>query len=328
MFKIALIDSHLIKKGDFLEIKQLCEDAGGEFLLLECKTNDEIVAQAGDADALLVVYSSVNKSLLERLPKCKIAVRLGIGVDNYNLPDFTDLGIVAANVPDYGVEEVAAHTMGMILAAERKIPYFEKKVRDGIWNDGEGYPMRRLSERTLGFFGFGRIAQKLSQCCAPFNYKMIAFDPYLPDAVFEKFNVEKVSVEELFLQVNTLALMAPLTKETKHILNDDTLAIVQEGLRVVNTARGELVDTDALVRALESGKVAAAGLDVLDGEPLTDPAHPLLKFDSVFLTPHTAYQTVESIAVLKRMAMETALDFLTGQPARNVVNPDVLKKLN
>jgi D-3-phosphoglycerate dehydrogenase len=328
MFKVALIDSHLSKKGDFSEIKKICEARGGEFKILQCTTEDQIVEQAADADALLVVYFKVGDSLLARLPKCKVAVRLGIGVDNYDLDAFTRHGVVAVNVPDYGVEEVAAHALGLILAAERKIVYFDRQVRRGTWDDGEGYTMRRLSQRTLGFLGFGRIARKLAECCAPLNYKMIAFDPMLPAEVFAQTGVEQVSLEALFQQADTLALMAPLNAQTKHVVNDKNLALAKDGLRIVNTARGELIDTAALIRALKSGKVAAAGLDVLEGEPLKNPEHELLTFDEVFVTPHTAYQTLESIGVLRVMAMNSALDFLEGKPPYNVVNPAVLEKLN
>ncbi len=328
MFKVALIDSQFSKKGDFSEIQTLCAARGGELKVLQCTSDDEIVAQAADADALLVVYSKVGDALLARLPKCKVAVRLGIGVDNYDLDAFTRRGVVAINVPDYGVEEVAAHALGMILAAERKIVYFDRQVRRGIWDDGEGYTMRRLSQRTLGFMGFGRIARKLAECCAPLNYRMIAFDPMLPASQFASLGVEQVNLEELFRQSDTLALMAPLNEHTRHVVNDTHLALAKDGLRIVNTARGELIDTDALIRAVKSGKVAAAGLDVLEGEPLQNPDHELLALDEVFLTPHTAYQTLESIELLRRMAITAALDFLEGQPPQNVVNPAVLEKLN
>lgn len=324
MFKIALIDSHLSKKGDFSEIKKLCEARGGELKILQCTTEDEIVAQAVDADALLVVYFKIGDALLGRLPNCRVAVRLGIGVDNYDLEAFTRHGVVAVNVPDYGVEEVAAHALGLILAAERKIVYFDRQVRRGIWDDGEGYTMRRLSQRTLGFLGFGRIARKLAECCAPLNYKMIAFDPMLPAEMFAQSKVAQVSLDALFQQCDTLALMAPLNAQTKHVVNNKNLALAKDGLRIVNTARGELIDTQALIRAIRTGKVAAAGLDVVEGEPLTDAEHELLTLDEVFITPHTAYQTLESIAALRLMAMTSALDFLEGKPPYNVVNPDVL----
>jgi D-3-phosphoglycerate dehydrogenase len=328
MFKVALIDSQFSKKGGFSEIQKLCEARGGELKVLQCTSDEEIVAQAADAEALLVVYSKVGHELLAQLPKCRVAVRLGIGVDNYDLEAFTRHGVVAVNVPDYGVEEVAAHALGLILAAERKIVYFDRQVRRGVWDDGEGYTMRRLSQRTLGFLGFGRIARKLAECCAPLGYRMIAFDPMLPREIFESLNVQPVSQDNLFRQCDTLALMAPLTAQTRHIVNDESLALAKDGLRIINTARGELIDTEALIRALDSGKVVAAGLDVLEGEPLQDSEHPLLQFDQVFVTPHTAYQTLESIAALRQMAMTTAMDFLEGKPPYNVVNPAVLENLD
>lgn len=327
MFKIALIDSHIYKNDNFTAIQELCESAGGEFLLLECKSDAEIVEQAQDADALLVVYAKVGEALLSQLPKCRIAVRLGIGVDNYDLEAFTKAKVIACNVPDYGIEEVAAHALGLVLAVERKIPFFSQQVKKGIWNNAESYPMRRLSQRTLALFGFGRIARRLADCLTPLGYNLIAYDPFVSDEVFAQHGVTSASVEEVFKHAHTLVMMAPLTKETHHIVNADNLAKAQDGLRIVNTARGELIDNDALVSALHSGKVAAAGLDVVEGEPIQDASHALLQFDNVIVTPHTAYQTVESVALLKTMGMQTAIDFLQGEPARNVVNPKVLESL-
>ncbi len=327
MFKVALIDSHFSKKGDYSEMQALCAQRGGELAILQCNSDDEILARAADADALLVIYTRIGETLLAQLPNCKVAVRLGIGVDNYDLEAFTRQGVAAINVPDYGVEEVAAHALALILATERKIAYFDRRIRQGSWDDGEGYTMHRLSDRTLGFLGFGRIARHLAQCCAPLNYRMIAFDPLLPAEQFSRFDVEQVSLEALFQQSDTLALMAPLNAQTKYVVNDGTLGLTKPGIRIVNTARGELIDTQALIRGLKSGQVAAAGLDVLEGEPLRDPDHELLGFEQVVVTPHTAYQTQESIAALRRMAITAAMDFLDGKPPVNVVNPDVLKKI-
>ncbi|VUD64732.1 Glyoxylate/hydroxypyruvate reductase B [Thalassocella blandensis] len=326
-FTIALIDSQHYKGDDFSAITTLCTNAGGKLLILQCQNDDEIVAQAQEADALLVVYAPVGHALLSRLPKCRIAVRLGIGVDNYDLNAFTENKVIACNVPDYGVEEVAAHSLGLILATERKIPFYQQRVREGEWNNAAGYPMRRLSTRTLGIFGFGRIARKLAECLAPLGYHLIAFDPFVKADVFEQYKVRSVDLKSLFQQSHTLVMMAPLTEQTKHIVNDENLALAQDGLRIVNTARGELIDTQALIRGLENGKVAAAGLDVIEGEPVHNAAHPIFQYPNVYLTPHTAYQTVESVALLKTMGLETAIDFLKGQAARNVVNPDVLQMI-
>lgn len=326
-FTIALIDSQHYKGDDFSAITTLCKEAGGELLILQCQNDDDIVTQAQHADALLVVYAPVGDALLSRLPNCKMAVRLGIGVDNYDLSAFTQHKVIACNVPDYGVEEVAAHSLALILATERKIPFYQQQVREGEWNNAAGYPMRRLSTRTLGIFGFGRIARKLAECLRPLGYKLIAHDPFVQDEVFDQYHVEAVAVADLFSQANTLVMMAPLTEQTKHIVNDDNLARAQDGLRIINTARGELIDTQALIRGLENGKVAAAGLDVIEGEPIQNADHPIFQYPNVYLTPHTAYQTVESVALLKTMGLETAIDFLCGKPARNVVNPDVLQTI-
>lgn len=327
MPKLVVTDSHRYPDGDFSAIEKVCREHGYELELLQCRTEDELAEQAADADGLLVIYSTIDDSLLSRLPKCRIVVRFGIGIDTLDLAALTKHGVVACNVPDYGVEEVAVHALGLILATERKIPFFDRKIRGGEWNDSLGYPMRRISQRTLGFLGFGRIARKLAGFCRPLGYRMVAYDPFLPEEAFAEAGAERVDLKEVFRQSDTMAVMAPLTPETHHVVNDDNLALCKDGLRIVNTARGGLIDTQAVIRGVRSGRVAAVGLDVIEEEPLNDPEHELLKLDGVIVTPHTAYQSVESFSALKRMTAETAVCFLNGDTPYNVVNPDVLNSL-
>ncbi len=256
-----------------------------------------------------------------------MVVRHGIGHDVLDLADHTRNGVVACNVPDYGVEEVAVHTLSLLLALERKVVFYDRMIRDGVWNESLGYEMRRLSLRTLGFIGFGRIARTLARYATALGYSAIAFDPYLADELFVAAGARKASRDEVFAQADVLAVMAPITDETRGIVNDATLALAKDGVFIVNTARGALVDTAALERALASGKVAGAALDVLEEEPPAAMTKALMRHDNVIITPHIAYRSTESFNALKRMCGETAIRFLKGGAPANVLNPDVLSRL-
>lgn len=324
MKKIAVLDGHLYPEGEYAEVEQLCREKGLEFVVLDCKTPEEVVEKAADVDVALCVYVPINDAVLSKLPKLQMVVRFGIGVDNLNLPDFTKNGVYACNVPDYGVEEVAVHALALILALERKICLYNQSTHGGEWKEEIGYDMRRVSHRTVGMLGFGRTARKLAQFTNALGYKLIAYDPFLPDALFDEVQAKKVTVDELFAQSDVMVLMAPATKETIHIFNDENIAKAKDGLLVVNTGRGPLIKTESLIRGLNSGKVAAAALDVLEKEPPTGACKELLGMSNVLITPHIAYRSVESFEALKRMAGETGITYLTEGKIKNVVNTEVI----
>ena len=327
MLKLVMLDGKFFPAKDaYTKVEAICNAKGVMFEALYCNSVPEMIEKAQDADACMLTDRKIDGSFLEQLPRMKMFVRCGIGVDNLNLADFTRYGIYACNVPDYGVEEVAVHTIALILALERKIPLYSKDIHNGGWNEELGYPMHRISTRTLGILGFGRIARKMAGFAKALGYRLIAHDPFLPDALFEEFNVVKVDMNTLLRESDVLAVMAPSTKETYHIINDESLANIKNGALLVTTSRGSLVDIPALSRALDSGKLNAAALDVLEEEPPKEQAKNILNRDNVILTPHTAYRTVESLEAMRTMAAETAVDFLTEGKLRNVVNPDVIGK--
>ena len=327
MLKVVMLDGKFFPAKDaYTKVEAICNAKGVAFEPLYCNTTEELIEKAQDADACMLTDRKIDGSFLEKLPRMKMFVRCGIGVDNLNLPEFTKHGVYACNVPDYGVEEVAVHTISLVLTLERKIPLYNKDIHNGGWNEEVGYPMHRISTRTLGILGFGRIARKMSGFAKALGYNLIAFDPFLPDAVYEEFGVQKVDLDTLFANADVLTVMAPASKDTYHIINDENLTKMKNGALLVTTSRGSLVDLAALTRALDSGKLNAAALDVLEQEPPREQAQPLMNRDNVILTPHTAYRTVESLEAMRTMAAETAVEFLTEGKLRNVVNPDVIDK--
>lgn len=294
MAKYVLIDQYSVPDADYTVEKKIMEDNGIECQICNCRTDDEVVAVAGDADGIGVIYYNMHADLIKRLPNCKLMVRYGVGYDCIDVEQATKQGIMVCNLPDYCMVDVATHTMALILDLARKTTMYDRYVRSGKWNDIYGYPTHRLDSMTLGFMGFGRLAQSTAKYAKAFEMKMIAYDPYLPDAVFEEMGVKKVSLDDLYGQADILSIHMPLTAETRHMINDEAVAKMKDGIMIVNTARGPIIDNEALYKGLKSGKIKAAGLDVIDGEPITDPNFPLFEFESVVVTQHSAYYSVES----------------------------------
>ena len=325
MLKVVMLDAKFFPGKDaYVKVEAICNAKGVAFEPLYGSTNEELIEQAQGADACMLTDRKIGPAFLDAVPSIKMFVRCGMGFDNLDLPEFTKRGVYACNVPDYAVEEVAVHTIALVLTLERKIPLYNKDIHNGAWNEEIGYPMHRLTTRTLGILGLGRIARRFSIYAKALGYTLIASDPFLPDHVYDECGVKKVDQDTLFAQSDVLAGRAAGGKDTYHIINDENLAKMKDGSLLVTTSRGSLVDLPSLARALDSGKLYAAALDVLEEEPPTEKAKILLGRDNVILTPHTAYKTVEAMEAMRTMAAETAVEFLTEGKLRNVVNPDVI----
>jgi D-3-phosphoglycerate dehydrogenase len=274
--------------------------AGLDLVVAQCKTADEVIAAARDADALLVQWAPVNAAVITALTRCKVIVRYGIGVDNVDLAAAKAKGIPVGNVPDYGVQEVAGHAVALGLALARQLPQLDARLRSGTWKITPDRPMPALGELAFATAGFGRIARAAH-------------------AVAISSTGTKVGLEELFTRADLLSLHLPLTAETKHFVNAARLAAMKPTAILVNTARGPLIDTAALAAALQAGTVAGAGLDVYETEPL--PAdHPLRAAPRTLLTSHVAWYSESSIPRLQQLAAEEVVRGLRGEALKNRVN--------
>jgi len=293
--------------------------AGVAFHQVACRTEEDYLARCREADVLLIQYGAVSRRVIEGLPRLRLLVRYGVGVDGIDLEAATDRGIPVVNVPDYGTDEVANHAVALILALARKLPLLDRQTRGGRWSVFEAVPIRRLSGQTVGILGCGRIGSRVARKLAGFDVHLLACDPYL--AAFPP-GVEPVSRDRLLAESDYLTLHCPLTDETRRLVDAAALARMKPTACLVNTARGGLVDTAALVEALEAGRLAGAGLDVTEVEPL-DPSSPLLRMDSVIVTPHAAWYSEEGRADLKRRVAEEAVRVLRGARPLNCVNPEV-----
>jgi D-3-phosphoglycerate dehydrogenase len=292
--------------------------AGAEFHLRPCGGSEEAaLAVVQDADVILVRESPVSRRVLESAPRCKAVIRYGIGVDNIDRVAARELRIMVCNVPDYGTDEVATQAVALALAVLRRLRLHDTEVRAGRWSTGVLKPMHRLRGATLGLVGYGRIARMTQAMFAGFGFsRVMAFDPQakMPEGV------EAADVDAICREADLISLHAPLTTETRKLIDARRLSLMKPNAILVNTARGGLVDLDALHAALASGRILGAGLDVFDPEP-PNPAHPIFALDNIVVTNHIGWYSEESMRDLQRLAAEEVVRVLRGEPPRHWLNP-------
>ena len=292
---------------------------------LKTKKPEEFLGEAEDCDALLNTYAGpITAEVMARMPKCRIIARYGIGVDTIDLDAATRAGIIVTNNPTYCIEEVAEHTMALLLACARKVALYDRLVRGGRWEVPPGKPMFRLSGRTLGLVGFGNIAREVAVRAAAFGMRIVFADPFVKEGQFDT-PARKVEFHDLLRESDLVSVHPPLTPQTRKMINDEALAKMKPTAFLINCSRGPVVDTDALVRALDAKKIAGCALDTTDPEPLPDP-HPLRGRDNVIITPHVAWYSEQALVGLQAGAPSEVRRVLTGEWPVNVVNRDVKGK--
>ena len=293
--------------------------AGLDVALAHCTTAAEVAEQARDADAIIVQYAPVDATALAALERCRVVARYGVGVDTIDLDAATARGIWVANVPDYGTEEVADHALALLLALLRGVGRLDRAVHAGRWDFSEVRPLRRLSTLTVGVVGCGRIGSAFARRVRALGLPVIAHESAgVPDALRE-LGVREASLEALLAAADAVSLHLPLTEATRALIGPATLEGMKPGAYLVNTARGGLVDSAAVLAALDSGRLAGAALDVLEREPpaADDPA---LAHERLLLTPHAAWYSEESMATLKSEAAREVVRVLEGGRPRSPVN--------
>lgn len=290
-----------------------------ELIALQCKTEEDVITLAGDADILLNQYAPMNARVINALKNCRAIIRYGIGVDTVDIDAATARGIYVCNVPDYGVDETSNQTIAMILAMARKLPVIHARVRAGEWGLSCGKPMYRFAGSTLGFVGLGRIASAVVEKLRPFSLKMIAYDPYMDPARARALGVELVDFDTLLERSDYVTIHCPSTPENRHMFDDSVFARMKPTAYLINCARGAIVDTDALIRALENRQIAGAALDVIEPEPIRMD-NPLLKMDNVIIVSHFGGYSEEAVESLQTKAAQEAVNILSGNKPFNAVN--------
>jgi D-3-phosphoglycerate dehydrogenase len=306
------------------------EQASAKFVALEGQDPGEVLAAARDCDALLVVSAKVPAELIEQLTRCRVIARLGAGTDRIDVAAATRRGILVTNVPDFCTSEQAEHTLALLLAWVRRLPYMLDAMRRGEWTARSHPGVHRLAGQTLGLVGFGASSQAVAVRAAPFGLKLLAWarTPAKYQRPAEQLGVRLVSLDQLLAASDFISIHLPLTPETRGLIGAAQLAQMKPTAVLINTARGAIVDEAALIDALQSGRLAGAALDVFESIdvfalPGPPPDHPLLKLDNVLCTPHCAGSSVESSRDSKIRGARNVGLVLQGISPPYIVNPQV-----
>jgi len=303
--------------------KAVLSELNAEMVMADAPTPEGILAVASEADGLMVTYGQITAEVIAGLQKCKVIGRFGLGVDNIDIDAATKAGIAVVYVPDYCIDEVSDHAMAMLLNLARKISFANHLVQAGRWEMPAVIPLFRLRGRILGLAGFGQIARAVAPKAQAFGLKVVAFDPYVDKSVGAALDVEIVDFETLLKTSDYVSIHVPLMPETEKLFNAEAFRRMKPGALLVNTARGPLVDTDALAKALDAGQLAGAALDVLPVEPLPT-GSPLMGRENVILSPHTGFYSVEALDELQAKAAQGVVDVLKGEKPVYPINPEVL----
>jgi D-3-phosphoglycerate dehydrogenase len=298
-----------------------------ELVPAQCRTEDELIAACRDADALINQYAPISRKVIESLEKCKVITRYGVGVNTVDLQAATEKGICVANVPDYCIDEVADHALALLLAWARKVVVANQAVKTGVWDFKVTQPITRLRGKVLGLIGFGKIPQALAEKVKPLGLRVIAHDPYVPEALAREKGVKLVSLDELCREADLVSVHAPLTEATAGMVGKEQFDAMKRSAIVINTSRGPVIDESALIDALRTGRIAGAALDVVEQEPIS-PDNPLLAMEQVILTPHVAWYSEEAAAEMRAKAAMGVVDVLLHEEyPKYLVNVQVKEKV-
>jgi D-3-phosphoglycerate dehydrogenase len=318
----------LIADYDFGDVnieRGIIEGAGFQLAAAQCKTEDEVIEKGRDADGILAQYANIGARAINSFTRCRVIARYGTGVDIVDVDAATKRGIQVTNVPNnWCADEVADHAVTLWLTATRKIGQYDAAVRRGEWRWQTGQPIWRPRGRVFGLLSFGAIARGIAERARPFGVEIWAHDPFLDQSEIKRQKVRPVSFDELVEGSDYLVIQSPLTPETRHLFNENTLRRMKKTAILINTARGPIVEDAALHQALKEGWIAGAAVDDIEEEPAKQrnwrAVNPLFKLSNVIITPHAAYYSEESITTVRRVAAEEAVRVLSGQPALSPVN--------
>jgi D-3-phosphoglycerate dehydrogenase len=282
-------------------------------------SREDILAIIPEYQGLIVRSETiVDKDLLEAAVNLRIVGRAGSGLDNIDVPSATQKGVIVCNTPDSNVISAAEHTMGLLLATSRNIPWANSFIKSGKWGRKQ-FEGSELYGKTLGIIGLGRIGGLVSQRARGFAMKVIAYDPYIPDSRFANLNVEKrAKLEDLLREADFISIHTPRTKETMNMISDEQIALMKPGVRLVNCARGGLFNEEALYRGLKTGHIGSVGIDTWNDEPQS--SHPLYEFENVVGTPHLGASTFEASKRVGQEVVAEVIAGLRGEIVKNAVN--------
>ncbi|MFZ2656311.1 MAG: C-terminal binding protein [Victivallales bacterium] len=309
------------------EERGILSPLNAKIIEIEGNSDDEISAAAENADAVMIVSSYIRTSVFHAMKKCRIISRMGTGYDKIDIDQATRQGIIVTNVPDFSTDEVADHTLALLLSVARRIKECDVQMRKGKRPEGT-LGMHRLSAQTAGLVGFGRIGRAVGKRCRSFGMKVLVFDPAMTPELAAKEDVVLSSFEQVLEASDYICLLCPLMPSTREMIAMPQLKKMKKTAVLVNTGRGELVKEPDLAQALREHIIRSAAVDVFAGinvfAPEGFPAdHPFFGVDNMLLTPHIAAISEESLECVKKRSAEAVVDVLTGKWPRHPINPDV-----
>lgn len=327
--RFTIVVTDFIADGLAVE-KEIAGDTA-EVVALDASSERELEGRIEDADAIIMYHTlSIGRKTIERLNRCKLIVRAGVGIDNVDYLFARVQGIPVANIPDYGSEEVADTAIGMLLAMTRGITFLNSRLRDGkgVWSYTQIQPLSRMRNSVLGIVGLGRIGTATALRGKALGMDVVFYDPFKPDGSDKALGIRRAETLQCLLeQTRVLSLHCPLTPQTYHLMNGRTLSFLQAGAYLINTARGSVVDTGAIPEAIRSGRLAGAAFDVLEHEPplndllvqaWQDPQHPA--YDKILINPHAAFYSEEGLREIRIKGTRACLRALKGEELKNIVN--------
>lgn len=290
------------------------------FKLLQCKTEDDLINNCKGADILINQYAPITQNVMEKLsPELKLVVRYGVGVDNVNVKAAEKMGITVCNVPDYGTNEVADHALSLMLAVQRKIVLMSNYTKNEKWDYVKAIPVHRHGTLTVGIVGIGRIGKAFAKRVSVLGCNVVAYDPKFDKNIKDcRSFVKFVTMEELLDISDIISIHCP-SDNTIGLFNDEAFNRMKKTAYIINTARGGIIDEEALDRALSQGKIAGAAIDVVKKEPMSTES-PLFRHENFICTPHMAWYSEEAALELKRKVAEEAVRFAKGEEVFYPVN--------
>jgi D-3-phosphoglycerate dehydrogenase len=316
MYKILVTDY----QWPTLDIeREILADLPAELIVAETGEEDELVRLAPEADGILTCWKHVTAKVIDAAPRCRIVTRYGVGLDNIAVAHATRLGIPVTNSPTYCVDEVAEHAVGLLFALQRRIVRFDRAIRGGTYPGVPFQGMRRVAGRALGLLGYGNIARAVARRARGLGLRVLAHDPAITGMAPEQGSA--VPFDQLLAEADYLSLHVPLVPATQGLIGHQAIAHMKPGAFLINTARGGLVNLDAVLEGLEHGPLEGAALDVYPDEP-PDLTHPLFRHERFIATPHAAFYSEESVENLQHMAAMQVKAQLAGGTPENIVNPD------
>lgn len=300
--------------------KQILDANQIELASKQCKTTTDLISLVSEADAVITQFAKIDAQVIGAMKKAKAIVRYGIGVDNVDLAAARAKGIPVCNVPDYCINEVADHTLAFILATTRQVVPNTNYLHDGKW----GLPvaltsMRTLKELTVGVVGFGRIGREVVSRLLAFKARVLVFDPVVSKNDIAKAGAEGVSLDELLKQSDVVTPHCPSNEKTRRMFNQEAFGKFKQGAIFINVGRGDLVDSQSIIEALKTGRIASAALDVFDPEPIPKD-NPILEMPNVILAAHVASASPSAVRRLRESAANTAVAAVKGERPPNIVN--------